>query len=74
MVFAKGKAIPATNAPIIAKQQLLIGGDRFRIMAPFAVERTPLQKDGRTDARSIIHGKTLYVKDETLHSDDHKKM
>jgi hypothetical protein len=74
MVLAQGETVSASNAPIIPKKQLLIGGNRLRIMAPLAVERTPLQKDGRADPWTVIHGETLYVENEPLHSDDCKTM
>ena len=42
MILTQRETISAPNAPIIAKKQLLIRRNRFRIVAPFAMERTPL--------------------------------
>jgi hypothetical protein len=74
MVFAQGEAISASDAPIVAEYQLFLPRNRLRIMAPFAVERTPLQKNRRADPWTVIDREALDVENETLHSDDCKKM
>ena len=43
-------------------------------MAPLAVKRATLQENGRADPGAVIHRKTLYVENETLHFGDCKKM
>jgi hypothetical protein len=72
MVLAQGVAISASDAPIVAKNQLLVPGNGLGIMTPFAVERTPLQEYSRANPWTVIDGETLDVENETLHSDDCK--
>jgi hypothetical protein len=41
---------------------------RFRITAPFAAQRTSVEKDDGTDSGAVINRESLDIKDETLSS------
>ena len=56
-------AVPAENTQGSLEQQLRIGTDRFRIMAPGAAQRTPLEKDGRPDPRTVMGTQVLDTED-----------
>jgi len=55
VVFTQSIAITATNATVGSEDQLGVRGNGFRIVAPFAAERTALQEHGGPDSRSIMN-------------------
>jgi hypothetical protein len=70
VVLAEGVAIPAADASIFPQNELLIGRNRFRVMAPLTAKWTSLKKDRRADTRSIIDREPLYVENQTFHISD----
>ena len=62
---AGAPAFAARQAAAFKDQQFRPGRLALRIVAPGAVERAALEKDGRADAGSVLDGVPLEVKDES---------
>jgi len=54
----------AADAPFPVKGDLACGLMRFRILAPEAPEGAPFEKQGSSNPRSVMDGKTLNVKQQ----------
>lgn len=67
IVLAELHAVAAAQAAILVQDEFLLGRNRFRVVAPLAPERAALQEDGRSNARSIVHGIPLNIENHPRH-------
>jgi hypothetical protein len=55
--------------PFLINNVLRIALSAFRIVTPMAREWATFEKDGGTDAGSVVYGKTLDIKNKALHGE-----
>ena len=68
-VFTDRRAAPAADALVGIAQQLRPDGQPLGIVAPEAAQVAAFQKDRRADARAVVQGKALNVKNRSLQAD-----
>ena len=69
-VRADRRAIAALDAFVRQKRQLRLRLAALRIVAPSATKGASLQKNGRPDARAVVHGEAFYINQSAFHRPD----
>ena len=57
----------APDAPSRRLLQLHAAAPRLRVVTPAAAQAAPFQEEGRTDARTVVHGHPLNGRDRPFH-------